>query len=376
MTGFAFELLDRCVSSKARSGRMHTPHGPFHTPTFMPVGTRGSVKGVAPSQLREAGCEIVLANTYHLELRPGSELVGKLGGLHAFMGWDGPILTDSGGFQIFSLNHLTRVDEDGADIRSVVDGSIVRFTPEGVIDIQRQLGADIVMAFDHCPTDPLERAEVEDATLRTHRWLERCVAHWRRDGGVGAGQALFGIVQGGAFEDLRRESVQAVCEHDLPGYAIGGVRLGEGRDEVLLAIDSAVESLPEDRPRYLMGVGTPLDLYEAVERGIDMFDCVTPTRHGRNHQAFTSQGRINLRNERWREDAGPLDPDCDCSTCRAFSRAYLRHLASSGEMLAGVLLSVHNLRFFQRLMEDFRRAIANGSFHELRARVERADPRG
>ena len=372
---FAFRVAERCARTRARCGLLATPHGDVETPAFLPVGTRGTVKGVQPHELAELGVPMILANTYHLELRPGSEVVQRLGGLHRFTGWSGPILTDSGGFQIFSLQALTRIDEDGAVLRSVVDGSSLRFTPEGTLDVERRLGADVVMALDHCPPDPTDRAGVADATERTHRWLGRCVRRWREHGGVEGGQALFAIVQGGAFEDLRLRSVAAVLEHDLPGYAIGGVRLGEGRDAVLLAIESAAGALPEDRPRYLMGVGTPRDLLDAVERGVDLFDCVTPTRHGRTHQAFTSGGRLNLRNERFRLDEAPLDPDCDCRTCATFSRGYLRHLASTGEMLGAILLTLHNLRFFQRLMEDMRAAIRAGDLTTLRARVAAADPR-
>jgi len=328
----------------------------------MPVGTRGTVKGVQPRELRAVGSRILLANAFHLELRPGSDVVRELGGLHRFTGWDGPILTDSGGYQVFSLGHLTRVDEDGATVRSPVDGTPVRLTPERVIAIERALGADVIMPLDHCAADPTDRAGVEDATERTHRWLERGVRAWREAGGEASGQALFGIAQGGAFEDLRGRSVEAVVAHDLPGYAIGGVSVGEDRRQAWAAVAAAAPRLPADRPRYLMGVGTPRDFLEAVERGVDLFDCVTPTRHGRNHQAFTSLGRVNLRNRTWRTDPAPLDPDCDCPACTGFSRAYLRHLCQSGEMLAGVLLTLHNLRFFHRLLAETRAAIEADRF--------------
>ena len=367
-SAFSFTIEARCAQSGARAGRFSTPHGEVETPAFMPVGTRGSVKGLDPERLRSVGTRMVLANTYHLSLRPGSALVQQLGGLHRFMGWDGPILTDSGGYQLFSLRHLCRIDEDGATLRSVVDGSSVRFTPESTMQIERELGADVIMALDHCPADPTTRAEVEPATERTHRWLERCVRAWRAAGGLDGGQALFGIVQGGVFEDLRAASVAAVAEHDLAGYAIGGVSVGEERSHMLAALEASAPLLPPERPRYLMGVGTPQDFLDAVRRGIDLFDCVTPTRHGRNHQAFTSLGKLNLRNQVWRADEAPLDPACDCYACRRFSRGYLRHLATCGEMLAGILLSLHNLRFFHRLMEDLRRAIAAG---ELEACDER-----
>jgi len=362
---FGFEVTAR-ASGHARNGRFHTPHGVVETPAFMPVGTRGTVRGVLPRDLAEAGSSMILANTYHLHLRPGEDVVEALGGLHAFMGWDGPILTDSGGYQVFSLRELRRLDEQGVSFKSVVDGSPARFTPEGVMDIQRKLGADVVMAFDHCPDDPHARRAVEEATGRTHRWLDRCVARWRESGGLDSGQALFGIVQGGAFEDLRRASVEHVCSHDLVGYAIGGVSVGEGRDAMRDAVAACAPAMPADKPRYLMGVGTPLDFFDSVEQGADLFDCVTPTRHARTHQVFTSRGLMNVRNRRWRADDRPLDPACDCPTCARFSRGVLRHLATSGEMLAGTLLSLHNLHFFHGLMERIRAAVAEDRLDELR----------
>jgi queuine tRNA-ribosyltransferase len=371
----SFHFRVEARDSRARAGRFSTPHGEVATPAFMPVGTRGSVKGVRPDELRALGTRMVLANTYHLALRPGAEVVRALGGLHRFMGWDGPILTDSGGYQIFSLEALTAIDEDGATLRSVVDGARVRFTPEGVMALERALGADVIMALDHCPSDPTARAAVEDATERTERWLARCVRAWSEAGATDSGQALFGIVQGGAFEDLRARAVAAVTAHDLPGYAIGGVSVGEDRAAMRRAVEAAAPLLPEEKPRYLMGVGTPLDLYEAVRAGIDLFDCVTPTRHGRNHQAFTWQGRINLRNARHERDPGPLEEGCDCPACTRFSRAYLRHLCMAGEMLAGVLLTQHNLRFFHRCMEAMRAAIGRGELAELRAPIESAQGR-
>jgi queuine tRNA-ribosyltransferase len=370
---FSFRVEAR--DGESRTGSFSTPHGAVRTPAFMPVGTRASVKGVRPDELRALGTQMVLANTYHLALRPGAELVRELGGLHHFMGWDGPILTDSGGYQIFSLKDLTAIDEDGATLRSVVDGARVRFTPESVMEIEHALGADVIMALDHCPSDPSARPEVEAATERTHRWLARCVAAWRARGGTDSGQALFGIVQGGAFDDLRARSVEAVTSHELVGYAIGGVSVGEDRAEMRRAVAAAAPLLPAGKPRYLMGVGTPLDLYEAVRCGIDLFDCVTPTRHGRNHQAFTWGGRVNLRNARHERDPGPLEESCDCHGCRTLSRAYLRHLCMSGEMLAGVLLTQHNLRFFHRCMEAMRTAIQRGELATLAARIEAAQGR-
>ncbi len=362
---FGFRLEARCPHTLARRGSFHTPHGAVATPAFMPVGTRASVKGVDPEQLRTAGSTMVLANTYHLHLRPGEELIAELGGLHRFMGWDGPLLTDSGGYQVFSLGHMTTISEDGARLRSVIDGARVEFTPERVVDIQRALGADVIMAFDHCPADPLDRASVEAATERTHRWLERCVRRFRETPPRHGPQALFGIAQGGAFEDLRRRSAEEIQRHDLVGYAIGGVSVGEHKDAMELAVRAAAPWLPEDKPRYLMGVGTPADFARAIAAGIDLFDCVTPTRHGRNHQAFVNGGKLNLRNAKFARDPAPLDGRCDCTTCTRFSRAYLRHLCSSKEMLAGTLLSIHNIRHFHRLMERVRQAIPAGEFPAL-----------
>ncbi|WP_145064862.1 tRNA guanosine(34) transglycosylase Tgt [Engelhardtia mirabilis] len=366
---FSYELIATCAETGARRGRFHTPHGPVDTPAFMPVGTKATVKGITPDVLEVIGSQMVLANTYHLHLRPGEDVVSELGGLHRFMGWNGPILTDSGGFQVFSLKHLTKVTEHGAVLRSVVDGDPVLLNPESVIDIERALGADVIMAFDHCPSDPTNRAEVEAATGRTHRWLDRCVEHFRSQDSPHGPQALFGICQGGAFEDLRRRSVDAVVAHDLPGYAIGGVSVGEDRESVRSAVAAAAPHLPADKPRYLMGVGTPQDFFLAVSEGVDLFDCVTPTRHGRNHQAYTPIGRINLRNQRWARDGAPLDGDCDCPVCQRFSRAYIRHLCTTGEMLAGVLLSIHNVRYFHRMMERMRAAIEGGTFVALREEI-------
>lgn len=366
---FGFALLARDARTRARAGLFQTPHGEVRTPAFMPVGTRGTVKGVFPRDLRAVGSTMILANTYHLHLRPGEDVVANLGGLHRFMGWDGPILTDSGGYQVFSISEGTTIDDDGVTMRSVVDGSVVRFTPERVIDIERKLGADVAMAFDHCPANPNDRAQCAAAVARTHAWLERCVARHRHHGAESSGQALFGIVQGGVFEDLRRASVESACAHDLVGYAVGGVSVGEEREQMRTAIEIAAPLLPEDKPRYLMGVGTPEDFFDAVERGIDLFDCVTPTRHARNHHAFTSQGPVNLRNAAWREDASPLDAACDCTACTQFSRGVLRHLCQTNEMLGGMLLTLHNLRFFHRLMEQIRGAIFEDRLLELRAEI-------
>ncbi len=366
---FRFELLARCTRSAARRGRFETPHGAVETPAFMPVGTLGSVKGMLPETLAQLGTRMLLANTYHLHLRPGEELVAQLGGLHRFMGWSGPILTDSGGYQVHSLGAGAIVREEGARMRSVVDGSWIELGPESAMRIQRALGADVAMAFDHCPSDPRAREAVEDASARSARWLERCVRVWREAGGTASGQALFGIVQGGIHADLRARSVEASLAHDLPGYAIGGVSVGESKDDMRSALELSAPLLPHDKPRYLMGVGTPEDFFDAVERGIDLFDCVTPTRHGRTHQAFTSTGKLNLRNACFARDERPLDEECDCSACRNFTRAYLRHLAHSGEMLAAVLLTLHNVRRFHLWMEQMRAAIEQERFPELRASV-------
>jgi len=367
--GFGFTLEATAADSRARAGRFRTPHGEVRTPSFMPVGTRATVKGVDARTLRELGSQMVLANTYHLHLRPGEDLIADLGGLHGFMRWDGPILTDSGGYQVFSLSDLREIDDDGASFKSVIDGARIRFTPERVIEIEAKLGADVAMAFDHCPSKPDDRAEVELATSRTHAWLERCVRRHRELGGEERGQALFGIVQGGSFEDLRRRSVEAVCAHDLVGYAIGGVSVGETREQMISAVDAAAPELPHDRPRYLMGVGTPRDFFDAIERGVDLFDCVTPTRHGRTHQAFSEHGVLNLRNAKYARDSAPIDPNCDCPACsHGYSRAYLRHLCKSGEMLGAMLLTQHNIRSFHRLMEETRAAIHTGSMAGVRAR--------
>ena len=369
MTGFAFKVEADSPNCDARVGVFSTPHGDVPTPAFMPVGTQGTVKGILPGELRGVGTTMLLANAYHLHLRPGADLVAELGGLHKFMGWDGPILTDSGGYQVFSMADIARVDEQGVTFKSVIDGSQIRMTPERSIEVQSALGADVAMAFDQCPTDPTSRSDVIRATDRTHRWLETCVRRHRELGGEERGQALFGIVQGGAFEDLRRASVDAVCGHDLVGYAVGGVSVGERPEDMRLALGAAAPLMPANKPRYLMGIGTPRDFLDAVIAGVDLFDCVTPTRHGRTHQAFTPTGRANLRNARFRNDARPIEEGCDCPACTRFSRAYIRHLCKAGEMLGGILLSLHNLRYFHRLMERIRAAIPNGQLRELRREV-------
>ncbi|MCY2960617.1 MAG: tRNA guanosine(34) transglycosylase Tgt [Planctomycetota bacterium] len=362
-------MLARASSGHARVGVFTTPHGDVATPAFMPVGTKATVKGVLPRDLRELGATMILANTYHLHLRPGEDVIQKLGGLHAVMAWNGPILTDSGGYQVFSLGHLAKIDADGVSLKSVIDGSAVRFTPERVIDIERKLGADVAMAFDHCPADPTDRAQVAAAVERTHDWLARCVRRHREHGAEETGQALFPIVQGGVFEDLRRRSVESALEHGCVGHAVGGVSVGESREHARTAVEMSAPLLPEEKPRYLMGVGTPADFFDAIERGIDLFDCVTPTRHARNHRAFTSRGEVNLRNAKYREDVAPLDPACACPCCRDYSRGTLRHLCTSDEMLGGMLLSLHNLAYFFDLMARIRAAIASDTLSALRVEV-------
>ncbi len=369
MTGFAFQVQTESKLTSARVGLFDTPHGQVQTPAFMPVGTRGTVKGLLPRDLEEAGSRIVLGNTYHLHLRPGDEVVEALGGLHAVMNWSGPILTDSGGYQVFSLGDTARIDEEGVSFKSIVDGSQIRFTAERVMQIQCRLGADIVMAFDQCPADPTDRQAVARATERTHRWLDRCV-RWHRDhDGEDRGQALFGIIQGGAFPDLREESLQAVTEHDLVGYAVGGVSVGESREQMQIALEATGAAMPRNKPRYLMGVGTPRDFFDAIERGFDLFDCVTPTRHGRTASAYTSQGRLNMRNQQWVRDTSPLDPECPCPTCKGWSKGTLRHLVKVDEMLGAILLSLHNVYYFHRLLRRIREAIAEDRLQELRSEV-------
>jgi queuine tRNA-ribosyltransferase len=332
---FSFEIL--ATKGKARAGVFHTPHGAIPTPVFAPVGTQATVKSLTPAQLQAAGASLILSNTYHLFLRPGDELVASLGGLHEFMAWPGPILTDSGGFQVFSLAQMRKIDDDGVTFKSHIDGSTQRLTPESSIAIQENLGADIIMAFDEC-AEPYDRQYNEQAMQRTHAWAERCRnAKTRQD------QALFGIVQGGIFPDLREQSARFISSLDFPGHAIGGLSVGETKTEMREIINQVTDILPEDKPRYLMGVGTPADFLIAVERGIDIFDCVLPTRLARHHAAMTTTGRLNLMNATYARDGQPIDPGCDCYTCRTFSRAYLRHLITAREMLAASLLSIHNI---------------------------------
>jgi queuine tRNA-ribosyltransferase len=349
----------------ARLGSLTTPHGTVDTPQFMPVGTQATVKALTPGDLRAAGVQMILANTYHLSLRPGHERIARLGGLHRFMGWDGPILTDSGGFQVFSLAHLGKVDEDGVTFASHLDGSPQRLTPERAVEIQEALGSDIAMAFDQLVDATLGSSEVAVAMERTHRWAERCLAaHQRED------QALFGIVQGGVDPTLRRASVAAIAALPFDGIAIGGLSVGESKDEMAETLDVVAESLAGDpRVRYLMGVGAPPDFFTAVERGIDLFDCVLPTRVARTGQLWTSRGKLNLRNARFLDDPGPPDAECSCETCRNHSRAYLAHLFRAEELLAYRLSSVHNVTYTQDLMRRLRLGLEDGSYGTLRDAV-------
>jgi len=351
---------------RARLGRLETAHGAVDTPQFMPVGTQASVKSVTPADLHAIGAQIILGNAYHLSLRPGAERIAQLGGLHRFMAWDGPILTDSGGFQVFSLAHLREVDEDGVTFASHIDGSPHRLTPESAVAVQEQLGSDIAMVFDQLVDPDLEPAAVADAMERTHRWAERSLsAHTRPD------QAMFGIVQGGIDPDLRGRSVAAIAGLPFDGIAIGGLSVGETKEEMSATVRVVADALGDDpRPRYLMGVGSPLDFFVAVELGIDLFDCVLPTRVARTGQVWTSQGRLNIRNSRFQDDPGPVDPGCRCETCQTFSRAYLAHLFRAEELLGYRLATVHNLTYTLDLMRGIRAALADGSFASLRDAVQ------
>ncbi len=363
MSTFRFQLDAVDGATGARCGRWQTPHGTVHTPAFMPVGTLATVKGLDPQQLAAAGVEMVLANTYHLALRPGAEIVEAAGGLHRFMDWNGPILTDSGGFQVFSLAQLMELDDTGVCFRSHIDGSRFELTPERAIEIQNQLGADCIMCLDHCPPHGVGSAELREAVDRTTAWAVRCRRKHDR-----ADQALFGIVQGGTDAAMRRRSAEALVALDFPGYAVGGLSVGESPEQMYATLDVTVPLLPADRPRYLMGVGRPIDVIEAVLRGVDLFDCVMPTRNGRNAMAFTSRGAVRIRNARYARDFGPLDADCPCPVCRRFTRAYLRHLFIAGEMLGPILLSWHNVAYYQRLLAALREAIRAGESAGFRQR--------
>lgn len=357
-TTFAFSL--NATDGHARTGLITTPKGKIRTPAFMPVGTVGTVKALYPEQVRDAGADVILGNVYHLMLRPGAERVARLGGLHAFMRWNGPILTDSGGFQVMSLSQIRKITEDGAHFQSHIDGSRHMLSPERSIEIQCLLGADIQMQLDECIEHPAEHGAGERAMELSLRWAARSQAAFDRLGK--RGQALFGIVQGSTYEDLRRRSAEALVAMDLPGYAVGGLAVGEGHETMLTTLEATLAHLPARKPRYLMGVGTPEDLIEAVRRGVDMFDCVMPTRNGRHGLAFTWGGRVNLKNARHAEDPSPLDPESSCPAARNYSRAYLHHLVRSGEMLGSMVLSWVNTAFYQDLMAAMRAAIADGRF--------------
>ncbi|MCH2172625.1 tRNA guanosine(34) transglycosylase Tgt [Myxococcota bacterium] len=352
-----FRYTPEGQSGAARAGRFSTPHGSIQTPAFMTVGTHGAVKAMTPEQLRGTGAEVVLANTYHLSLRPGAELVAKLGGLHDFMRWDGPILTDSGGFQVFSLPDK-EIRDRGVKFRNQLDGSSMELTPERAIEAQNTLGADIIMAFDECTPFPADESLARTGVRRTLHWMERCLAaHANPE------QALFGIVQGSVYRRLRAECARELVDLDLPGYAIGGVSVGEGHELLCDITSFTAPLLPDHKPRYLMGVGLPEDVLAAIGYGIDLFDCVIPTRYARSASVFTVRGRIRLTHRRYRRDAYPIDPSCDCATCQAgFSRAYLHHLYAANEVLSAMLASVHNVRFYQRLVQGARKAVLAGEF--------------
>lgn len=354
---FEFNRQKTCSTTKARVGTFHTPHGIVETPRFMPVGTLANVKTVAPSQLKDTGAQMVLANTYHLHLQPGEDVVQKAGGLHKFMGWDGPMLTDSGGFQVFSLSDMREISDEGVTFRSPRDGRIINLTPEKSIEIQNALGADVIMAFDECPPYPASREAVQQAMDRTAKWLKRCInAHARKD------QALFPIVQGGTYLDLRQISAKTLTEFDLPGYAIGGVSVGEPPELIEKIVQATTPLLPDDKPRYLMGVGTYREMAQAIAAGIDLFDCVIPTRLARHANALVKGERWNIKNQKFREDFRPLDESCPCYTCQNFSRAYLSHLVRSKEILGYTLLSIHNITELIRFTQRIRDAILNDRF--------------
>jgi queuine tRNA-ribosyltransferase len=351
-----FDFTITARNGRARTGTFSTPHGTLQTPVFAPVGTQATVKTLTPAQVADLGATLVLSNTYHLYLRPGEDLIAEFGGLHRFMKWPRPMLTDSGGFQVFSLAQTRKIDDEGVTFKSHIDGSTHYFTPERSIRIQESLGADIIMAFDEC-SDPNDHEYSKIAMERTHYWAERCLHAKRR-----ADQALFAIVQGGVSPDLRAESAKFIASLGTPGIAIGGLSVGESKEEMHAMLDVVTPLLPEDKPRYLMGVGTPEDLINGVARGVDIFDCVLPTRLARHNAAFSPEGRLNMMNAAFARDASPIDETCDCYTCKTFTRAYIRHLIVAKELLAGTLLSIHNLRALIRLMESIRRYINDGSF--------------
>lgn len=368
-----FEIFNTDERTMARRGRISLARGTIETPVFMPVGTKATVKAMKPEDVENTGAEIILANTYHLYLRPGEDVVRDAGGLHKFMNWDRPILTDSGGFQVFSLGKMRKIREDGVRFKSYIDGSYHEMSPEKSISIQNALGSDIVMAFDECAPYPANRAYIENSYQRTTRWLKRCKAELYklsegegRDAEVAASQNLFGIMQGGMYDDMRRESAKQITELDLPGYAIGGLSVGEPKDIMLEVLDRCVDYLPKEKPRYMMGVGTPDYIFEGVERGVDMFDCVIPTRLARHGMAMTKHGNLNIKRAEYEKDFTPIEEGCDCYACRNYTKAYVRHLYKANEIMSAMLISEHNIRFLVRLMENIRNAIECDSFLEYK----------
>lgn len=362
MAAITYEHIKTCKQTGARLGIVHTPHGSFETPAFMPVGTQATVKTMSPEELKEIGSGIILSNTYHLWLRPGHEIIKEAGGLHKFMNWDRPILTDSGGFQVFSLSEFRKIEEEGVHFRHHLNGSKLFLSPEKAMEIQNALGSDIMMAFDECPPYPATFEYMKKSVERTSRWAERCIkAHARPDD-----QALFGIVQGGEFEELRKQSAKDLISLDFPGYAIGGLSVGEPKDVMNRVLEFTVPVLPENKPRYLMGVGSPDSLIDGAIRGVDMFDCVLPTRIARNGTLMTSEGRVNIKNAKYERDFGPLDPNCNCHVCKTYSRAYIRHLIRANETFGLRLTSYHNLHFLLNLMEQVRDAIRNDRLGDFR----------
>ncbi len=367
---FGFKITSRDALTHARTGIVQTAHGSFETPVFMPVGTQGTVKALTPSDLKEIGAEIILSNTYHLFVRPGMEILQQFGGLHRFMGWKGPILTDSGGYQVFSLSRLRKITEEGASFHSHFDGKEIFLSPEKVMEIQETIGSDIAMIFDECPPPTKDRKKIQESLDLTLRWAARAKKHHRLER-----QALFGIIQGGFFPDLRKESLSRTVEIGFDGYALGGLCVGESKEDTLGVLDAVMPFMPEDKPRYLMGVGTPLDFLDAIERGADMFDCVNPTRYGRNGAAFTDTGMIVVRNSKYSSDESPLMPGCLCYCCENFSRAYLRHLFNCDEMLGPQLVSIHNVSFFIDFVKAIRKKIQEGKFQTFKKEfMSRFDP--
>ena len=370
MSAIRYELIKTCKQSGARLGRLHTPHGVIETPIFMPVGTQATVKSMTPEELKEIGSQIILSNTYHLYMRPGHDLVKEAGGLHKFMNWDRPILTDSGGFQVFSLSSMRKIKEEGVYFNSHIDGKKIFMGPEESMQIQSNLASTIAMAFDECIPNPSTREYVINSVARTNRWLDRCIAEMNRLNSlpdtINKEQMLFGINQGGCYEDIRIEHAKHLAKLDMDGYAIGGLAVGETHEEMYRIIDAVVPYLPEDKPIYLMGVGTPENILEAVDRGVDFFDCVLPARNGRHGHVFTSEGKINLMNAKFELDERPIDEGCECPACKNYTRSYIRHLFKAKEMLALRLCVLHNLYFYNKLMADIRTAIDNGTYSEFK----------